>query len=141
MSKIVLFIYRIAFWLHQKNIPILPQLINKIFIRIMFSCQIGLGAVIGDGVDLGYGGLGVVIHPRALIGNNVRIGSCATIGGRSGKFEVPVIGEGCDIGSGAKILGPVKIGKNCSIGANAVVLHDVPDDHLAIGVPAQNKPK
>lgn len=141
MSKIVLFIYRIAFWLHQKNIPLLPQLINKIFIRIMFSCQIGLGAVIGDGVDLGYGGLGVVIHPRALIGNNVRIGSCATIGGRSGKFEVPVIGEGCDIGSGAKILGPVKIGKNCSIGANAVVLHDVPDDHLAIGVPAQNKPK
>ncbi len=141
MSKIVIFIYRIAYWLHERNVPLLPQLINKVFLRIIFSCQIGLGAVIGEDVDLGYGGLGVVIHPRAIIGDKVSIGSCVTIGGRSGKFQVPVISDGCDIGSGAKILGPVKIGKNCSIGANAVVLHDVPDNHIAVGVPAQNRPK
>jgi len=141
LSKIVIFIYRIAYWLHERNVPLLPQLINKVFLRIIFSCQIGLGAVIGEDVDLGYGGLGVVIHPRAIIGDKVSIGSCVTIGGRSGKFQVPVISDGCDIGSGAKILGPVKIGKNCSIGANAVVLHDVPDNHIAVGVPAQNRPK
>ena len=140
MSKIVLFIYRMAFWLYARKVPLLPALINKIFIRIIFSCQIGLGAVIGEGVDLGYGGLGVVIHPRCIIGNNVRIGSGVTIGGRSGKYAVPVIGDNCIIGSGAKVLGPIKIGNNCSIGANAVVLNDVPDNCLAVGVPAKIRP-
>lgn len=140
MSKLVLFFYRLAFWLHRKGVPILPGLINKLFVRIIFSCQIGLGAVIGRGVDLGYGGLGVVIHHRAVIGNNVNIGSCVTIGGRSGIQEVPVIGDGTLVGSGAKILGPVKVGRNCKIGANAVVLKDVPDNHLAVGVPAEIRP-
>lgn len=140
MSKLVLFFYRIAFLLYKRNIPLLPELINKLFVRILFSCQIGLGAVLGREVDLGYGGLGVVIHARSVIGDHVSIGSCVTIGGRSGIYEVPVIGDGCMIGSGAKILGPVNIGRNCRIGANAVVLEDVPDNHLAVGVPARIRP-
>ncbi|XVK07152.1 hypothetical protein N7E73_02305 [Maridesulfovibrio sp. FT414] len=135
-----MFFYRLAFWLHQKRIPVMPQVINKLFVRIIFSCQIGLGAEIGKGVDLGYGGLGVVIHQRCKIGDGVSIGSCVTIGGRSGLHDVPFIGDGCMIGSGAKILGPIKVGRNCRIGANAVVLHDVPDNHLAVGVPAEIRP-
>ncbi len=140
MSKLVLFFYRLAFWMYQKRIPLLPQVVNKLFVRVLFSCQIGLGAVIGRGVDLGYGGLGVVIHHRSVIGDNVGIGSCVTIGGRSGRHQVPIIGDGTLVGSGAKILGPVTIGRNCRIGANAVVLQDVPDNHLAVGVPAQIRP-
>ena len=27
------------------------------------------------------------------------------------------------------------------VGANAVVIHDVPDFHMALGVPAKNKPR
>jgi serine O-acetyltransferase len=46
-----------------------------------------------------------------------------------------------DIGAGAKILGPIKIGNNVVIGANAVVITDVPDDCIAVGVPAVIKPK
>ncbi|MGR5624931.1 serine O-acetyltransferase [Thomasclavelia ramosa] len=42
------------------------------------------------------------------------------------------------IGAGAKIIGNVKIGKNCKIGANAVVVHDVPDNSTAVGVPARD---
>ncbi|WP_320170430.1 hypothetical protein [Maridesulfovibrio sp.] len=140
MSRLVLFFYRVAFWLYRKKVPVLPQLINKLFIRIIFSCQIGLGAQIGKGVDLGYGGLGIVIHHDAVIGDNVSVGSCVTIGGRSGMAEVPVIGSGTLIGSGARVLGPVTVGKNCRIGANAVVLQDVPDNHLAVGVPAKIRP-
>jgi serine acetyltransferase len=41
---------------------------------------------------------------------------------------------------GAKILGGVQIGNHVTIGANAVVLHDVPDHHKALGVPAVNMP-
>ncbi|MBT8633210.1 acyltransferase [Polynucleobacter paneuropaeus] len=48
-----------------------------------------------------------------------------------------LIGDGSWIGIGASILPNVKIGKQCVIGANAVVTHDVPDFHLAVGVPAR----
>jgi serine O-acetyltransferase len=46
-----------------------------------------------------------------------------------------------DVGTGAVLLGPIKIGNNVSIGANAVVLTDVPDNCIAVGVPATIKPK
>ena len=48
----------------------------------------------------------------------------------------PVIGNNVDIGAGAKVLGNIRIGNNVVIGANAVVLIDVPDNSLAVGVPA-----
>ena len=51
----------------------------------------------------------------------------------------PVIGNGVDIGAGAKILGPVHIGAGAVIGANAVVLCDVPAGALAVGIPARIK--
>ena len=41
------------------------------------------------------------------------------------------------IGAGAVIIGNIKIGNNVSIGANAVVLTDIPDDSIAVGVPAK----
>ena len=39
------------------------------------------------------------------------------------------------VGSGAKVLGPIKIGNNVKIGANAVVLHDIPNNVTVVGVP------
>lgn len=43
------------------------------------------------------------------------------------------------IGCGAVIIGNVSIGDNVYIGANAVVLKDVPDNSIAIGIPAEIK--
>lgn len=137
MSKIVLFIYRVTLSLHLLRVPILPWFINKLFLRIIFGCQIGLGAQIGKGTDLGYGGLGIVIHPRAKIGRNVKIGTGVTIGGNNGAFGVPVIHDNCLIATGAKILGPVTIGAGSIIGANAVVLKDVPPGTVFVGIPAR----
>ncbi|MGL4973278.1 MAG: serine acetyltransferase, partial [Culicoidibacterales bacterium] len=42
-------------------------------------------------------------------------------------------------GAGAKILGPVTIGANAKIGANAVVTKDVPENKIAMGIPAHWK--
>ncbi|TCV84269.1 acetyltransferase-like isoleucine patch superfamily enzyme [Sulfurirhabdus autotrophica] len=47
------------------------------------------------------------------------------------------IGDGTWIGIGASILPNVRIGRHCVIGANAVVTRDVPDFHVAAGVPAR----
>lgn len=60
---------------------------------------------IGGGTSFGYKGIGVVIHKRAKIGKNCVIAQGVTIGGRSGHYEVPVIGDNCCIGAGAKVLG------------------------------------
>lgn len=137
MSKIVIFFYTVAFRLMKLQIPFLPNIINKIFVRILFGCYVGLGAKIGKGTVLGYGGLGIVIHHRAIIGKNVIINTGVTIGGSSKKLDVPTIGDNCIISSGAKIIGPVKIGNNCIIGANAVVIDNIPDNCVAVGVPAK----
>ncbi len=136
MGKLVLMIYNFGLLLHNKKIPVLPTLI-KFFIRIVFGPHIGMGARIGKKSVLGYGGIGVVIHHRAVIGENVSIGQNVTIGGTSKKYEVPVIGDNCELASGAVIVGPVTIGKDCVIGANAVVVKDIPDNSVAVGVPAR----
>lgn len=83
---------------------------------------------------------GVVIHPNAVIGPNCLIFQQVTIGSR-GFNELPIIGGHVDIGAGAKILGAVKIGNHALIGANAVVLTDIPDGYIAVGVPAITKPR
>ncbi len=136
MGKLVLMIYNFGLFLHNKRIPLLPTLI-KFFIRIVFGPYIGMGAKIGKNSDLGYGGIGIVIHDRAVLGESVLVGAGVTIGGTSKIYEVPVIGDMTMIAPGAKILGPVKIGKNCVIGANAVVLKDVPDNTIVGGIPAK----
>jgi serine O-acetyltransferase len=61
-----------------------------------------------------------------------------TIGNRNVEApeDAPVIGDNCNIGAGAKILGKVVIGDGASIGANAVVIKDVPANAIAVGVPA-----
>lgn len=137
MSNIVLIFYHIAYKLHILKIPFLPTIINKFIVRIIFSCQIGLGAKIGKKVILGYGGLGIVIHHDCIIDDNVRIGTNVTIGGNFNKNGVPHIGECTIISTGAKIFGNITIGKNCVIGANCVVLSSIPDNSVVVGIPGR----
>lgn len=53
------------------------------------------------------------------------------------KKGVPTIGDNVIIFAGAKIIGNVKIGNNTVIGANAVVTHNIPDNSVAVGIPAK----
>ncbi len=48
-----------------------------------------------------------------------------------------VIGKGCWIGNGARVVGAVTIGDNSIIGAGALVVHDVPAESIVAGVPAK----
>lgn len=129
-------IWRLSNRLDQWRVPVLPKLCYA-FNRIVFAAVVPPSVQMGKDVLLGYKGLGIVIHRRAVIGDRVNIGANVTIGGRGKHHEVPVIEDDVVIGTGAKILGPVRVGRGASIGANAVVLRDVPPGATAVGVPAR----
>ena len=137
MTQVVYFTYQLVYFLHKIRVPVLPLLIDAIVIRIMLGCRIQIGAKIGKRVILGNGGLGIVIHRRVVIEDNVSIAPNVTIAGTTKKEGAPYIGENSAIGTGARLLGPIRVGKNCYIGANAVVLDDIPDNCVAVGVPAR----
>ena len=91
--------------------------------------------------------MGVVIGETSEIGDNVTIYHMVTLGGISPSIDSnnqrkikrhPTLMDNVIIGSGAQILGPVIIGKNAKVGANAVVIKDVPDNAVMIGIPAKN---
>lgn len=129
-------LYKTANTLYLQGVPLIPKIIFCI-IRSVFGASIPFTATIGRGTWFGCGGIGVVIHPRAIIGENCAIAQCVTVGGRKGHPDVPVLGNNVFVGAGAKVLGPITIGDNAIIGANAVVLNDVPANATAVGVPAR----
>lgn len=80
-----------------------------------------------------------MVNPKAIIGKNCNI-SCGVVIGetfRGQRIGVPRIGDYVYIAPGAKIIGNVLIGNNVAIGANCVVTRDLPDDAVAVGVPAR----
>ncbi|AGC45975.1 hexapeptide repeat-containing transferase [Myxococcus stipitatus DSM 14675] len=129
-------LYRVARGLRLKKVPLLPALLRKA-IYYLHSSYVPDEAEIGEGTQLGYGGIGVVIHKAAKIGRHCLISQQVTIGGRSGIEGAPVIGDYVRIGAGAKILGSIHIGDFAVIGANAVVLKDVAPGTVVAGIPAR----
>lgn len=128
-------IYRISNFLYRKKIPFLPGLLSRL-IRVVYSCDLPSQVKIGKGTLFVHNGLGCVIHPKAIIGNNVRIYQNVSIAGRHHR-GVPIIEDDVFIGAGACILGNVKIGKGAMIGANAVVINSVEAGRTVVGVPAK----
>ena len=116
--------------------PLLPKLLWHLQ-YLLFNSSVPGSCTLMKGTKFAYGGIGGVIHARAVVGRNCMIGQGVTIGGKSGWYEVPVIGDNVEIHAGARVLGPVKIGDNVIIGANAVVVKDVPDNCVVAGVPAR----
>jgi len=129
-------LYRAGRWLTRLRIPLLPRCVY-VLTYVVFHCSIPLSAEIGEGTTFAYGGLGVLLHPRCRIGRNVTIAPHVIIGGRSGRPELPVIEDGCYIGVGAMVLGPVRVGAGAVVGASAVVLHDVAPGAVVAGIPAR----
>ena len=129
-------LHRVAHQLYRRGLNRSARVMARLG-RHLFSSHIGPEAEIGAGTELGYGGLGIVIHSAAQIGREVLIAPGVVIGGRSGLPGAPVIGDFVQIGSGAKVLGPIHVGEGAKIGANAVVIHDVAAGQVVAGVPAR----
>jgi serine O-acetyltransferase len=105
------------------------------FWSVVTGADIPINTQIGGGLILPHPN-GVVIHPRVIIGPNCIIFQQATLGTNRGDRGVPRLGGHVDVGPGACILGSVSIGDHAVVGANAVVLKNVPNGCVAVGVPA-----
>jgi len=129
--------HRRANWFFRHNMKFIARWISQRS-RKKTGIEIHPGAKIGNGLFIDHG-MGVVIGETAEIGDNCTIYQGVTLGG-TGKDEGkrhPTIGNNVMIGSGAKVLGPFLVGDNAKIAANAVVLHEVPPNCTAVGVPAR----
>lgn len=99
-----------------------------------YGLQIKRGTKIGYGFYIGHG-IGIVINPTAIIGNNVNISQFTTIGSNDGLSAV--IGDNVYIGPSVCIVENINIGNNVTIGAGAVVTKDIPNNATVAGVPAK----
>lgn len=98
------------------------------------KCQIGRGLLIPHSVG--------IVNGASTLGHNVTLFQSVTLGAleadMSFKIETrPKVGNNVILGAGCKVLGNITIGNNVTIGANAVVLTDVPDNSIAVGIPAK----
>ncbi|MCB0866392.1 MAG: serine O-acetyltransferase, partial [Solirubrobacterales bacterium] len=127
--------HRIAHRFHRRGARLAPRVIVY-GTRALTGIEIHPGAKIGNGFFIDHGS-GVVIGETAEIGDGVTIYQGVTLGGtgdQRGKRH-PTVGDFVTIGSGAKLLGPIRVEDGAKIGANTVVVTDVPASATVVGNP------
>jgi serine O-acetyltransferase len=127
-------LYRVKARLQAMGVPVLPRLAHRLAI-VTAGVSIGDPVVVEAGIYIIHGQ--VVIDGLVEIGAGVVVGPFVTIGLRAGDFRGPTIERDVHIGTGAKIIGPVRVGAGSVIGAGAVVVDDVPASTTVVGIPAR----
>ncbi len=129
--------HRLAHRLHRWGLPLIPRILSQIN-RFFTGIEIHPGATIGRRFFIDHGA-GVVIGETSEIGDDVLLYQGVTLGGtghEKGKRH-PTLGNNVVAGTGAKILGNIRIGNNVRIGAGSVVVHAVPDNSTVVGIPGR----
>jgi len=126
--------YRAKARMQALGVPVLPRLAHRIAMGLA-QVSIGDPVVMAPGVYIVHGQ--VVLDGLAEIGEGVQIFPWVTVGLRAGDFNAPRIERDASIGTGAKVIGGVRVGEGAYVGANAVVVHDVPPRTTVVGAPAR----
>jgi serine O-acetyltransferase len=127
-------LYRVKARMLARGIPVIPRIAHRLAMAIA-QISIGDPVVVEPGI--------YVVHGQVIVDGLVRIGAGAvlapfvTIGLRAGDFNGPTLERGVEVGTGAKIIGPVRVGAGARIGANAVVVDDVASGETVAGIPAR----
>ncbi|HEV8530878.1 MAG TPA: serine O-acetyltransferase [Methylomirabilota bacterium] len=133
-----------AIWFHRLAHPLwkagwhTPARFLSHVSRFLTGVEVHPAAVLGPGLFIDHG-MGVVIGETAEVGENVSILQGVTLGGTSTKREKrhPTLGDNVVVGAGAKIIGGFRIGKGSRIGAGSVVVREVPENSVVVGVPGR----
>ena len=138
------FFHQISNFFYKAGFDLVARIISQT-VRFFTGIEIHPGAKIGKNLFIDHG-MGVVIGETSEIGDNVTIYHNVTLGGSAPSIDSerqrhekrhPTIGNDVVIGSGAQIIGPIKVGNNARIAANAVVVKDVPENATMVGIPAK----
>jgi serine O-acetyltransferase len=106
--------------------------------RFLTGIEIHPAARLGPGLFIDHG-MGVVIGETTEVGHNVTLLQGVTLGGTSLTREKrhPTLGDNVVVGAGAKIIGAFRIGNGSRIGAGSVVVREVPENSVVVGVPGR----
>jgi serine O-acetyltransferase len=127
-------LYRVKARLQALGVPLLPRLAHRLAMAIA-QVSIGDPVVVHPGVYIAHGQ--VVADGLVEIGPGVVLFPFITIGLREGDVQGATIERDVSIGTGAKVIGGVRIGAGARVGANAVVVDDVPPGTTVVGAPAR----
>jgi len=138
----IMILFRLGKIIYAFPIPVVSHILKIVFqilwffVTTFYGIWLDLSNNIGKGFYIGHFG-GIVI--KGDFGDYCSIGQCVTVGTKgAGKSDGhPDFGHNIYIGVGAKVIGNISIGNNSIIGANAVVTKTVPENSLALGIPAR----
>jgi sugar O-acyltransferase (sialic acid O-acetyltransferase NeuD family) len=82
-------------------------------------------------------GSGCLIYYNVIITHDVKIGDFVELSPGATILGRAKIGDYSHIGTNATILPDIIIGKNVTIGAGSVVTKNIPDNSVAVGIPAK----
>lgn len=103
-------------------------------VHIEQGCNIMTGSILTNDIHIGKGGL---INLNCTIGHDSFIDDFVELSPGVAVSGNCKIGAFSTIGTNATILPKVRIGQNVIIGAGAVVTKDLPDNSVAVGIPAR----
>jgi serine O-acetyltransferase len=126
--------YRVKARLQALGVPLLPRVAHRLAMALA-QVSIGDPVVVAPGLYVLHGQ--VVVDGLVEIAAGVTIAPFVTIGLKAGGAQGATIERDVSIGTGAKVIGPVRIGEGATIGANAVVVADVPAGATVAGTPAR----
>jgi sugar O-acyltransferase (sialic acid O-acetyltransferase NeuD family) len=104
------------------------------------SAQLGCGTVVMAGAVVNSDarvGAGAIVNSGAVVEHDVEIGHYAHIAPRAAMGGAARLGEFSHLGMGAVVLERVRVGSHAIVGAGAVVVKNLPDEVVAMGVPAR----
>lgn len=120
----------------KNNYPILvhPDVRMSKYLEIGEGTIICAGSILTVNIKIGKH---VIINVDSTVGHDAIISDFVTILPSANISGHVNLGEAVSVGTGTKIIQNLSIGKNCIIGAGAVVINDIPENVVAVGIPAK----
>lgn len=139
----VMLVYRFGRWRYGVRPTVFRKIFSAIYkllfklVQVVTGVELPCEVRVGKNFRIDHFG-DVIISGYARFGDNCIVRNGVTVGLKNIEETVaPTLGNSVNIGAGAKLLGPIIIGDNVDIGANAVVITSVPDNSIAVGIPAR----
>ena len=133
-------IYRMAHAIKKLRIPFLAPCLSR-FGQWLTGVEIAPATQIGPGLMISHG-QGIVVGQWTRIGRDCHLHQQVTLGAKDvGRIDqMPTLGDGVLIGSGAKLLGGITVGDGALVGPNAFLTRDVPAGGKALAPQAEVRP-